>query len=1035
VADSDARKFREAIVIAIIVLTLLFLPQYLRERWYGPVTPTVVATSGFFEVSGKPLFIFGGEVHYFRVPKALWYDRLLKAKRAGLNTIASYIAWNWHEPREGLLLFRDAGAGGFYENSAFSRDLEGYMELARELGLYFIARPGPYICSEWDSGGHPNWLYRRVNVLRSLDPAYISQAERWYGTVLPLIARRSVSRSGPVIMVQVENEYFWGDAPYLIKLYEIARRYVTDLPIVTNEDWHVEGTPIVNTIDDYPSPWDIAGFDGKVRSYVKTQPGMPKMHMELEGGWFTTFGGPLPTNRGSFPSQWTETLIKTTIGLGVNAVNIYMFHGGTNPGYYTGKHITTSYDYEAAISEWGYLRERYYAIKRTALFTRSFNDLLVSTKTAEGFVQVSEPGVDVFSRVGGRGEALVVLRNLADRHANVKLRYKGEVIPYSGSIRAPARNAKFVVLNYTIEGTPFRLVYTASEPLLKVVEGGEALLVVYGDPGEEGGLAVASKENVNVEYASGFSIEKRDERTIVARCVHGEADSIAVLSSGGSTLTVVATSRFRAERTWLIDEYSRPIVLISNVYFVGEASVEGGRFKLELELDERSGGPLLIYSPQPLVSALIDGAVALPTRIYGRLYRLELSAPTRTEPSVSTGVWSIKREESRPQGEPVELGTPLEEVGLLDNGYATYVIRFNLKDEELSGDRTLYVSYFNDFASAILNGVHLGSAYHSIEVDASGALRPGENELVVVLESLGHPNDGLLYVPNGIVGGIYLGKVREEELRGWLRVGYSIPYGPSFSFSSFLHMPEQLEQLLNDPNLEQKGEGVESVSDQGFYVKRFRIDKIEGRYILEFSGRAPLFVNKRYLGVYTGPIDVTDYLVVGENEIALLWDRAVAWWQTPRNPILKIYRAKLSGECFVAAGTLGLANGWYREEVDEAGWTPAKLPLELRNSGGSIVWLRGTFTVNVGERVRAPLKLKVEARGVRMLIYFNGQFVGRFASEGPQTEFYIPEPLVRNGLNNLAIMVHITGSEAGVTSLSLEPFYTHALSTLELTSE
>jgi len=985
--------------------------------------------AGFFEVGGRPLFIFSGEIHYFRVPKALWRDRLLKAKRAGLNAVASYIAWNWHEPREGALLFGGEGPGGFYESSAFSRDLEGYIRLAGELGLYFIARPGPYICSEWDSGGHPNWLYERVRVLRSLDPAYISHAERWYGAVLPIVARHSAPRGGPVVMVQVENEYFWGDAPYLMRLYEVARRYVGDLPIVTNEDWYVEGTPIINTIDDYPTPWEVSGFDGKVRRYVRTQPGMPKMFMELEGGWFTTFGGPLPTSRGSFPAAWTEVLIKTSIGLGVNAINIYMFHGGTNPGYYTGKMITTTYDYEAAVSEWGYLRERYYAIKRCALFARTFNDLLTSTEPAEGAVRASEGGVDVFPRVGRDGRALVVLRNLSERPVRLRLEHGGAEYPSRGSIQVPARGAKFVVLNHPIEGTPFKLVYTASEPLLKLVRGSDALLVVYGDPGEEGGLAVGAEGPLEVEYASGLEVELAGGLAVV-RCEHGDRDAVAVLRSGGHTLTVVATSRFRAGRTWLIDELGEPLVIVSNAYYVGEAAAGNGGVRLELELDEASAGPVLIYSPLPLSEALIDGARVPLERVHGRLYRLELRGGGGRGPSIREGGWGLRWEEGYLAGERVEPYTPLERLGLLDNGYATYTIRFELEEGELRGDRTLYISRFNDYATAILNGVPLASAYHSIEVDASGALRTGANELVVILESTGHPNDGQLYVPNGIVGGIYLGKLREEELRGWVRVPFSIPFGRDFSFTRFLAEPTELLQALREPGLLQRGEPVDSVSGHGLYVKRLRLDRLEGRYVLVPRGRVPVVVNGRYLGVHAGPVDITDHLAPGENEIALLWDGSIAWGWAPRNPVLKVYRRRLDGEWRVAGGTVGLAEEWYRG--DAGVWSPVSLPLSLAGREGRIAWLRGVFRVEPGSRVAAPLRLRVSARGVRMLIYFNGQFVGRFVSEGPQTEFYVPEPLVREGENVVTIMVHVVDRDARVESVSLEPYYVHPLSMLEL---
>lgn len=990
------------------------------------MAPSYTPTVGFFEINGQPVFIFSGEMHYFRIPRDLWYDRLLKARRAGLNTVASYIAWNWHEPREGLKLFGEESVDGFYESDAFSRDLDSYIQTASSLGLYFIARPGPYICSEWDSGGHPNWLYTKNPVLRSLDPTYMAYTEGWYSTIIPLVEKYSVTKGGPVLMVQVENEYFWGDANYIVKLYEVAKRYTEDLPIVTNEDWHVESTPVINTIDDYPSPWDIAGFDGKVRSYVRTQPGMPKMHMELEGGWFSTFGAPLPTNRGSFPAAWTETLVKTSIGLGVNAVNMYMFHGGTNPGYYTGKYITTTYDYEAAISEWGYLRDRYYALKRVAMFTRTFNDLLVATKPAEGLVQVSESGIDIFPRVSDGGGALAVLRNLGDQPRSVRLKYHDEVYPYTGSIHIPAKNAKTVILNYTIPGTPFKITYTASEPLLKLVNGANVLLVVYGDPGEVGGLAVEAENQLSVEYTSGVNVERRGKAAIVT-CTHGSSDGVVVFSSSGFTLTIIATSRERAERTWLIDEFSEPYLLISNLYFVGTASKAGGKLRLELELDERSAGTVLLYSPHPPQSLMIDGHEVPLFQVYGNLYRFEVEVPSRHSPSVEEKGWITRLEKEYRAGTAVTAGMPLEFAGILDNGYVTYSIEFSVSEEELSKDCSLYLSYFNDFATVLLNGIPLASAYHSIEVDVSRALKPGSNELRVILESIGHPNDGQVYVPNGIVGGVYLGKLHEEELKGWLRIGFSIPYGKEFSLTQFLYKPELLENILNDPNLEQKAEKVDLIDGGGLYVKKLQIERKEGRYILVFTTRALLFVNKHYLGVYLGPVDLTEYLKEGENEIAI-----AAEWLPRGNPLFKVYSLKIEGEWRVAPGTTGLADGWYKVGLDESLWSATDPPLEVRDFEGRIIWLRCRFRIEPGQDVSAPLKLKVNARGVRMLLYFNGQFLGRFVSEGPQTDFYIPESLVKSGDNLVAIMMHVVSSYARIEFIGIEPYYVHPISMVEL---
>jgi len=122
-----------------------------------------------FSIDGKRVFLISGEVHYFRIPRALWKDRLTKSKEAGLNTISTYIPWNYHEYNEGEFDFTG------------KKDVEGFFELCRELGLYVIARPGPYICAEWDLGGFPPWLLNKENVtLRTCTSPYLTYVERWF---------------------------------------------------------------------------------------------------------------------------------------------------------------------------------------------------------------------------------------------------------------------------------------------------------------------------------------------------------------------------------------------------------------------------------------------------------------------------------------------------------------------------------------------------------------------------------------------------------------------------------------------------------------------------------------------------------------------------------------------------------------------------------------------------------------------------------------------------------------------------------------
>ncbi|MEM4788917.1 MAG: beta-galactosidase [Ignisphaera sp.] len=529
----------------------------------------------FIAVNNSMLFLICGEIHYFRVPKNLWLDILLKAKRAGLNCVSSYIPWNWHEISENNIVFSDDVPNQLpYLPTIFSRNLPMYLELIKELGLYFIARPGPYICSEWDSGGHPNRLYVKIIKLRSLDKSYIEEVKRWYDFVLPVIARYSISNGGPTIMLQVENEYFWGDVEYLKTLYSMAKEYVKDIPIITNENWYVEGTDIANAIDDYPVPWDTKNFDNKVRNYVKTQPGMIKMFMELEGGWFTYFGSPYPTSRGDLPSEWTEILLKTAIGLGINAINIYMFYGGTNPGYYTGKYVTSSYDFEAPIREWGELSKKYYTIKRIALFIKSFNDLLIRTKPVEGIVELSNKNLDVFTRASNDDAVIIVIRNLDLVPQPTTIRYKDLVYPINGVIRIPQRNAKIIVMNYIIEGTPFKIVFSSAEPLIIKTVNNVTIAIFYGDITEIGEIIVESDKNVHVVMLKDIMADKQSNTKIILKYNISGTEDIAVLKSDNHYLYLLITSRERAERTWYIDDLSPPLVMISNIYFVAKAFCE-----------------------------------------------------------------------------------------------------------------------------------------------------------------------------------------------------------------------------------------------------------------------------------------------------------------------------------------------------------------------------------------------------------------------------------------------------------------------------
>ena len=159
-----------------------------------------------FSLDGKPFRVLAGEMHYARVPRAYWRDRLRKAKAMGLNTITTYVFWNVHEPQPGV-----------YDFSG-NNDVAEFVREAQQEGLYVNLRPGPYSCAEWDFGGFPGWLLKDHSmVVRSDDPKFIEAASRWMHRLGQELAPLQIGRGGPIIMVQIENEYgsFGNDRHYL----------------------------------------------------------------------------------------------------------------------------------------------------------------------------------------------------------------------------------------------------------------------------------------------------------------------------------------------------------------------------------------------------------------------------------------------------------------------------------------------------------------------------------------------------------------------------------------------------------------------------------------------------------------------------------------------------------------------------------------------------------------------------------------------------------------------------------------------------
>jgi beta-galactosidase len=310
-----------------------------------------------FTLDSRPLQIISGEIHYARVPREYWRDRLKKARAMGLNTISTYVFWNAHEPRPGV-----------YDFSG-NLDVAEFIRIAQQEGLYVILRPGPYSCAEWDLGGIPAWLLADPDiVLRSGDEKFLRPAQRWLQRLGQELAPLQVTRGGPIIAVQVENEYgsFSDDKAYERRILAALKGAGLGEVLLYTADGADElpagALPELHAVVNF-GPGDARNEFAKLEKF---RPGRPVMSGEYWDGWFDHWGA---------KHQVTDTEQQTReldwiLGRGYS-INLYMFHGGTSFGFMSGANWdkatyepdVTSYDYDAPVSESGALTKKYFAFR------------------------------------------------------------------------------------------------------------------------------------------------------------------------------------------------------------------------------------------------------------------------------------------------------------------------------------------------------------------------------------------------------------------------------------------------------------------------------------------------------------------------------------------------------------------------------------------------------------------------------------------------------------------------------------------------
>ncbi|XP_062313397.1 beta-galactosidase-1-like protein isoform X2 [Osmerus eperlanus] len=378
-------------IVLTVILGFTFLAAN-RNLATGAPSFSIDYNRNCFLKDGRPFQYVSGSIHYSRIPRYYWKDRLLKMYMAGLNAIQIYVPWNFHESVEGVY------------NFAGDRDLEHFLDVANQTGLLVILRPGPYICAEWEMGGLPAWLLRKPNIiLRSADKDYLQAVSMWLSVLLPKMKPWLYSNGGNVISVQVENEYgsyYACDYNYMRHLLTLFRLFLGENTVFFTTDGNTDREMMCGTLEGLYATIDF-GTDTNILTAFKRQrrfePRGPLVNSEFYTGWLDHWGD----QHAQVDTQKVSKMLREMLSMGAS-VNMYMFEGGTNFGYWNGadhdnrfRSVVTSYDYNGPLTEAGDPTEKLLAIRDVI---RKFRDIPVgpmppaSTKFAYGFVTLTKVG-------------------------------------------------------------------------------------------------------------------------------------------------------------------------------------------------------------------------------------------------------------------------------------------------------------------------------------------------------------------------------------------------------------------------------------------------------------------------------------------------------------------------------------------------------------------------------------------------------------------------------------------------------------------
>jgi beta-galactosidase GanA len=946
----------------------------------APATSVAVGTTATHAVSfdkyslmldGRRTFIWSGEFHPFRLPSpSLWLDVLQKMKAEGYNAVSMYFDWGYHSPKSGVYDFTGV------------RDMNQVLDDAQKVGLYVIARPGPYINGELDSGGFPGWLLTQSGRARTDAPDYLAAADQWLTAIDGVIARHQYTNgTGPVILYQIENEL--GSAGTAQKNYmnHLAAKVRSDgitVPIFHNDKGRnglwvppsstvpgtVQGPTDLYAFDGYPGgtchtnatpgtpntapDWGIWG-PGGAKGGASASPNTPGFTAEFGGGWFDYWG-----SAGTYDCMaqregpgYERVFYETNIANRLTLENFYMTFGGTSWGWLPAPVVYTSYDYGAAINEARQIRPKATAMKEIGLFLHSTPEI---DKVDPGSaVTPSNPNIKVYDDVNPDlgTHFYIAMHNPSNATTDDAFRLPistpdgNYMVPQSGTLQINGQDSKILLADYALGGQ--HLVYSTSELMTHFSENGKDLALLHGRDGEDGETVLRYDSQPHVAVLAGNVTSSYDSATGDLRLdyVHNGLTEVRINGGNRPQLLLLLADDSTAGSFWRQDTAAGP-VLERGPELVRTATASGR--SLSLAGDTSAPSDLQIWGPAAINTVSWNGSpVAVQSGADGSLNASgQLPGPVPYMlPDLSQNVWRYAP--GTPEAEP-----SFDDATWQDANKTTT----NSTTKPPAGQPVLTADDY---------GFHHGDVWYRGRYSGAGTA-------TTVSFHYGGGGAGLL---QAWLDGHYLGQnVLATNLSSPPTTGTaSFPIPASLQTDG----PHVLSVMVRDDSHNEDG-GINDAPK-------------EGRGLISAA----------MTDTSSSPVTAAIAWKIQGNQGG----------EDLADPVRGVVNS---------GGSYGERAGWYLPGFPDSSWATASVPASDAIPGTA--WYRTTFTLNVPTQDDASLGITIgdpatprSTPDYRALLFVNGWNMGQYiANVGPQHTFVVPNGVLNpDGQNTLAIAVTSNG--------------------------